>query len=29
MLNKSTIEKCILLHLTIGERGFGTTVPLS
>jgi transposase len=28
ILNKSTIEKWILPHLTIGERGFGTTVPL-
>jgi transposase len=28
ILNKSTIEKWILPHLTIGERGFETTVPL-
>lgn len=28
ILNKSTIEKWILPHLTIGERGFDTTVPL-
>lgn len=29
ILNKSTIEKWILLHLTIGERGFETTAPLA
>lgn len=28
ILNKSTIEKWILPHLTVGERGFATTVPL-
>lgn len=28
ILSKSTIEKWILPHLTIGERGFETTVPL-
>jgi hypothetical protein len=28
ILNKSTIEKWILPHLTIVERGFETTVPL-
>ncbi|AFK04322.1 transposase IS4 family protein [Emticicia oligotrophica DSM 17448] len=28
ILNKSTIEKWILPHLPIGERGFETTVPL-
>lgn len=28
ILNKSTIEKWILPHLTVGERGFETTVPL-
>jgi hypothetical protein len=28
ILNKSTIEKCILPHSTIGERGFETTAPL-
>lgn len=29
ILNKSTIERWILPHLTIGERGFETTVPLA
>lgn len=29
ILNKSTIEKWILPHLTIAERGFETTVPLT
>ncbi len=28
ILNKSTIEKWILPHLTTGKRGFETTVPL-
>lgn len=28
ILNKSTIEKWILPHLTVGERGFETRVPL-
>jgi transposase len=28
ILSKSTIEKWILPHLTVGERGFETTVPL-
>lgn len=28
ILNKSTIEKWVLPHLPIGERGFETTVPL-
>jgi transposase len=28
ILNKSTIETWILPHLTVGERGFETTVPL-
>ena len=28
IVSKSTIEKWILPHLTIGERGFETTVPL-
>jgi len=29
ILSKSTIEKWILPHLTIGQRGFETTVPLT
>ncbi len=28
ILSKSTIEKWILPHLTVGERGFETTVQL-
>lgn len=28
ILNKCTIEKWLLPHLTVGERGFETTVPL-
>jgi hypothetical protein len=29
ILSKSTIEKWILPHLTVGERVFETTVPLT
>lgn len=29
ILNKSTIERWILPHLTVGERGFETTAPLT
>ena len=29
ILNKAMIEKWILPHLTVGTRGFDTTVPLT